>query len=275
MPGDRARSGPRSAPRHAASTAADGVAIDLAHVDVARGRTPVLHDVSVTVPRGAVVGLLGPSGCGKTTLMRAIVGVQAVASGSITVLGRPAGDRGLRGQIGYVTQQASCYPDLTVRENVAYFAALAGVPGTRVGDAIEAVGLADHARQQVGTLSGGQANRASLACALVGDPEVLVLDEPTVGLDPLTREDLWSQFRALARDGRTLVVSSHVMDEAARCDDLVLLREGRVLSHLTPARLLETTGRTTPDAAFLALIRREPSGPGNATGDATGDGDGR
>jgi ABC-2 type transport system ATP-binding protein len=251
-------------PRRAepAAGSSGGAAIRVAGLDVSRGGNPVLRDVSMTVPRGAIVGLLGPSGCGKTTLMRAIVGVQAIASGSVTVLDRPAGDRGLRGRIGYVTQRLSVYPDLSVRDNVSYFAALSGVGSGRVDLVIDQVGLGELSRRRVGALSGGEANRASLACALVGDPEVLVLDEPTVGLDPMTREDLWERFRALSDAGRALLISSHVMDEALRCDGLVLMRRGRVLAALTPGELLARTGEETPDRAFLTLIRSGQEGEG-------------
>lgn len=237
-------------------------AVVVEHLDVSRGRTPILHDISLRIERGTIVGLLGPSGCGKTTLMRSIVGVQRLASGRIEVLGRAAGDHALRGRIGYVTQEVATYSDITVRDNVAYFGAL---QGARPGDtdvAIAAVGLTDLARRTVSTLSGGQAGRASLACALVGGPELLVLDEPTVGLDPLTREDLWGEFRRLAGAGHTLVVSSHVMDEATRCDTLALMRRGRLLGTWTPQGLLAETHTTSPDAAFLALVRRDAAGPG-------------
>lgn len=232
-------------------------AISVERLRVSRGRAPVLHDVSFSIRRGEIVGLLGPSGCGKTTLMRALAGVQRIDAGTATVLGCPAGSKRLRARIGYSTQQASAYPDLTVRRNAVYFAALAGAGRGAADAAIRSVGLADRAGQVVSTLSGGQASRASIACALVGDPEVMVLDEPTVGLDPLTRESLWDVFRELARQGRTLLVSSHVMDEAMRCDRLILMRRGRVLGVMTPAQLLEATGQDTPDRAFLALVRED------------------
>jgi len=222
---------------------------------IERGRRRVLQGLSFSVPPGQVTGLLGPSGSGKSTLMRAVVGVQRVRSGAVTVLGEPAGSPGLRTRVGYVTQAPSVYADLTVRENARYFAALYGRDARAADAAVADVGLADAARQLVGNLSGGQRGRASLACALVGDPELLVLDEPTVGLDPVLRVELWERFAALAAAGATLLVSSHVMDEAARCDRLLLLRDGALLADTTPARL-RVDGRSDDlEQAFLTLVR--------------------
>ncbi len=234
-------------------------AVDIRHLNVRRGPHRALEDVSVSIPpRGSVTGLLGPSGCGKTTLMRCIVGTQIVESGTVTVLDRPAGgEASLRRRVGYVTQEPSVYPpDLTVAKNVTYFAALYGRSGAVVDETIAAVGLSSHSRQLAGNLSGGQLGRVSLACALVGgDPELLVLDEPTVGLDPVLRVELWDHFHSLADRGVTLLISSHVMDEADRCARLLLLREGRVLAQLTPRRLREQTGESRLEDAFLRLIR--------------------
>jgi ABC-2 type transport system ATP-binding protein len=221
---------------------------------VVRGPREVLPDLSVRVPRGQVVGLLGPSGGGKSTLMRAVVGVQVVASGRVRVLGEDAGSPGLRHRVGYLTQAPSLYSDLSVLDNVRYIAQVVGVGREDVERAIEEVDLTDHADARVENLSGGQVSRANLACTLVGNPEVLVLDEPTVGLDPVLRRDLWDLFRRLAAGGRTLLVSSHVMDEAVRCDRLILLREGRILSDSTLAELLSSTGTDDAELAFLALI---------------------
>ena len=224
---------------------------------VDRGKRRVLHGVSFEAPAGVVLGLLGPSGCGKTTLMRCLVGVQIVRSGTVTVLGQPAGSAPLRKRVGYVTQSPSVYADLTVRENARYFAAVLGVGGAAADQAIRDVGLADHAGQQVGALSGGQRTRASLACALLGKPDVLVLDEPTVGLDPVLRQDLWQQFHQLAAAGTALVVSSHVMDEAGRCDRLLLMRSGRLIADDTPGALRASTGTDDLEQAFLRLIRAD------------------
>ncbi|MGW0020045.1 ABC transporter ATP-binding protein [Rhodococcus sp. NPDC003382] len=230
-------------------------AVDIRNLNVRRGPHRALEDVTVTIPRGSVTGLLGPSGCGKTTLMRCIVGTQIIESGTVTVLDRPAGEASLRRRVGYVTQDPSVYPDLTVAKNVAYFAALYGRSGAVVDETIAAVGLSSHSKQLAGNLSGGQLGRVSLACALVGDPELLVLDEPTVGLDPVLRVELWDHFHMLADRGVTLLISSHVMDEADRCAQLLLLREGRLLGKLTPGDLREQTGESRLEDAFLRLIR--------------------
>jgi len=229
-------------------------AIGVEGLVVCRGGREVLHGLSFEVAAGRVTGLLGPSGCGKTTLMRAIVGVQIVESGRIEVLGRPAGSPGLRSRIGYVTQAPSVYGDLTVRENLRYFARVLGVDHERIDAAIETVALGEQADQVVSSLSGGQGARVSLATALLGEPEVLVLDEPTVGLDPVLRRDLWATFRDLATSGTTLLVSSHVMEEAEHCDELLLMREGELLAVESPDALRERTGHHDLDEAFLALI---------------------
>jgi len=231
------------------------VVVDDLHV--IRGSREVLPGISLSVPRGQVVGLLGPSGGGKTTLLRAIVGVQVVAGGTVTVLGEPAGSPGLRSRVGYLTQDSSVYGDLTVRANLSYFAALVGAPRDAVERTIEAVDLTSDSDSRVDRLSGGQRSRVSLAAALVGSPELLVLDEPTVGLDPVLRRDLWAMFHRLADDGVTLLVSSHVMDEATRCDRLLLLREGHLLADETPDGLLALTGAPDAEHAFLALIEKE------------------
>ncbi|HSJ61012.1 MAG TPA: ABC transporter ATP-binding protein [Jiangellaceae bacterium] len=230
-------------------------AVEIRDLVVERGTQEVLHSVSAEIRSGLVTGLLGPSGAGKTTLMRAIVGVQLVKSGQVTVLGRPAGSPELRRTMGYLTQSPSVYSDLTVRENVRYFASLYGLGADETDRTIVDVGLEDQARQLVSTLSGGQRSRASLACALVGQPEVIVLDEPTVGQDPVLRDELWRRFRKLAEDGATLVVSSHVMDEANRCDRLLLIRDGSIIADDTPAAVKQAAGTDDLDEAFLRLVR--------------------
>lgn len=231
-------------------------AVLVENLTVIRGKRTALDDVTVHIDAGTITGVLGPSGCGKTTLIRSIVGTQVIASGAVTVLGRPAGAADLRHRVGYVTQDATIYQDLRVIDNVRYFASLYGSGSAAADEAVANVGLGDHRTALCGNLSGGQRTRVSLACALVAQPELLVLDEPTVGLDPVLRVDLWEQFHQLARRGTTLLVSSHVMDEADHCVDLLLLREGRLLSHTTPAQLREDTGCTSLEEAFLSVIRR-------------------
>ncbi|MFJ5549372.1 ABC transporter ATP-binding protein [Streptomyces sp. NPDC093225] len=241
---------------------AEAAAVHARGLRVTRGPREVIRGLDFDVPRGRITGLLGPSGCGKTTLMRAIVGTQAKVTGTLDVLGRPAGDPALRSRIGYVTQAPSVYDDLTVRQNLDYFAAVLD-PGRAATDrrratvdrAIRDVDLTTHAGALAGNLSGGQRNRVSLAVALLGTPELLVLDEPTVGLDPVLRRDLWELFHHIAADrGATLLVSSHVMDEAERCHSLLLMREGRILAQDTPDALRARTGADTVEEGFLTLV---------------------
>jgi ABC-2 type transport system ATP-binding protein len=224
---------------------------------VVRGKTTVLADLSFEVAEASVTGLLGPSGCGKTTLIRSAIGVQRIRSGSLQILGRPAGDPALRTQVGYASQGASVYLDLTVIENIRYFAAALGAAPSDASRVIDEVDLSRHVNSLTGKLSGGERSRVSLAVALLGTPRLLVLDEPTVGLDPVLREQLWDLFARLAKGGLTLLISSHVMDEAERCDTLVLMREGRMLAHETPAQLKERTGTNDLDSAFLHLLRAQ------------------
>ncbi|MEU3824330.1 ATP-binding cassette domain-containing protein [Streptomyces sp. SID486] len=237
-------------------------AVDADALTVVRGPRTVLRHLRFTVPRGRITGLLGPSGCGKSTLIRSIVGTQAKVTGTLNVLGRPAGHPTLRSRIGYVTQAPSVYDDLTVRQNLDYFAAILD-PGRAAAErrhqhvtrAIADVDLTRHADTLAGNLSGGQRGRVSLAVALLGTPDLLVLDEPTVGLDPVLRRDLWNLFHDLAAGrGATLLVSSHVMDEAERCDQLLLMREGEILADGTPDALRTRTGTDTVEAAFLTLV---------------------
>ena len=231
-------------------------AVSISHLRVIRGKRPALHDFSVEIAKGSITGLLGPSGCGKTTLIRCIVGTQITTSGTVTVLGKPAGSAALRRRVGYLPQDPTIYNDLRIIDNVRYFAALYGFDGRAADAAIERVGLTDHRTALCGNLSGGQRTRASLACALVCQPDLLVLDEPTVGLDPVLRVDLWQQFTDLARAGTTLLVSSHVMDEADHCGELLLMREGSLVAHTTPTQLREDTGCTSLEDAFLSMIKR-------------------
>ena len=237
-------------------------AVHAEHLTVVRGPRTVLRDLGFTIPRGRITGLLGPSGCGKSTLVRALVGTQAKVTGTLDVLGHPAGHPTLRTRIGYVTQAPSVYDDLTVRQNLDYFAAIldpgrtaAGRRDADVTRAITDVDLTTHADALAGNLSGGQRNRVSLAVALLGSPELLVLDEPTVGLDPVLRRDLWNLFHDIATGrGATLLVSSHAMDEAERCHRLLLMRDGELLADDTPDALRTRTGAATVEEAFLRLV---------------------
>ena len=232
-------------------------AVEVTGLVVRRGGREVLRDLTFTIPSGVVTGLLGPSGCGKSTLMRSLVGVQRLTSGSVTVFGQEAGSAPLRDRVGYVTQAASVYDDLSVTENLSFFARVLGVGRDAVDRSIEAVDLRSHADVVVGRLSGGQRSRASLAVALLGEPELLVLDEPTVGLDPVLRRDLWALFHRIADGGAAVFVSSHVMDEADRCDRLLLMREGVVIADDSPARIREKTGTDDIEQAFLTLVEEE------------------
>ncbi|HSJ16949.1 MAG TPA: ABC transporter ATP-binding protein [Solirubrobacterales bacterium] len=231
-----------------------GPAISIDELEVVRGGKRVLSRISLGVEAGSITGLLGPSGAGKSTLIRAIVGVQIVAGGEVRVLGEPAGSSSLRDRVGYVTQAPSVYGDLTVKENLEFFARVLDAPRARVDDVIATVKLREQMGQVGDSLSGGQFSRVSLATALLSEPELLVLDEPTTGLDPVLRDELWRTFRGLADRGVTLLVSSHVMDEASHCDSLLLLREGELLASETPDGLLRRTGAADLDAAFLRLI---------------------
>ncbi|NJQ14063.1 ABC transporter ATP-binding protein [Streptomyces bohaiensis] len=255
-------------PRGAAGASGRPAAVDARELTVERGGRPVLHGITLTVAPGTVTGLLGPSGCGKTTLLRSVVGTQARVHGRLSVLGRPAGDPGLRSRIGYVTQEPSVYRDLTVRQNLDHYAAILGVGRRRraaeVARVLDDVDLRDRAGALTADLSGGQRSRASLAVALLGEPELLVLDEPTVGLDPVLRRDLWRLFHRLAAGrGTTLLISSHVMDEADRCDRLLLMRDGRILADDTPDGLRRATGAATVEDAFLRLVETPPARGGS------------
>lgn len=232
-------------------------AVEVDDLVVIRGKNLVLPGLTTDVKTGSVTGLLGPSGCGKTTLIRAIVGIQIIKSGRITVLDGPAGTAANRSRVGYVTQGSSVYPDLTVRQNLAYFAALAGRDAAAITGSLDDVGLTSDADSLTGNLSGGERTRVSLAASLLADPDLYLLDEPTVGLDPVLRRDLWQLFAGLAAGGKTLLVSSHVMDEAARCDRVLLMREGKLVADATPDELRAQTGEDDLEKAFLVLAMRQ------------------
>lgn len=220
---------------------------------VTRGQFHVLQGLDLDIG-GGVTGLLGPSGCGKTTLMRCLVGVQQIEAGTVSVFGEEAGSPELRHRVGYHTQAASVYDDLTVLENLDFFARVRGLPHAAAEHALDAVDLRSHARQVVGRLSGGQRSRASLAVALLGEPDLIVLDEPTVGLDPVLRQELWTIFHQLADAGSAVFVSSHVMDEAERCDRLLLMREGEIIADGAPDDIRSETGARDIEHAFLELV---------------------
>ncbi|GGO90956.1 multidrug ABC transporter ATP-binding protein [Nocardioides phosphati] len=235
-------------------------AVRVAGLTVQRGGHDVLRGLDFTLAAGEVTGLLGPSGCGKSTLMRVLVGVQAGVRGEVTVLGQPAGSASLRPRIGYQTQAVSVYDDLSVRENLGFFARVLGVGHGRIDEVLATTGLGDKADAVVGNLSGGQRSRASLGVALLGDPDLLVLDEPTVGLDPVLREELWATFHTLAQRGAAVLVSSHVMDEAERCDRLLLMRDGLLIADGTPDAIKQEAGADDIEGAFLALVRGGTAG---------------
>lgn len=235
--------------------------IEISQLQVVLGHDyRALDDISVTLPAGSITGIIGPSGAGKTTLIRTIVGRQRIRSGTLNVLGVPAGSKVLRGRVSYMTQEQSVYHDLSVEENIRYFGAMLGLQGKELGRAtaqvLELVDLVEKRGLLVSDISGGQKQRVSLAIALLGEPELLVLDEPTVGLDPVLREDLWKLFRQLRDGGKAIIISSHVMDEAERCDDLLLVRDGKLVAHGTPRELCERTGTKTVEASFLKLAGR-------------------
>jgi ABC-2 type transport system ATP-binding protein len=231
-------------------------AVTITDLVVHRGGRTVLRSIGCEVPPRSVTGLIGPGGCGKTTLMRAIVGVQMVVSGSVRVLGEPAGAPPLRRRVGYVPQAPAIYADLSVRENLRYFAAVVGGEERRIDELIATLSLRDQADRPVRDLARGERARASLATALLGEPELLVLDEPTFGLDPVLRQDLWSHFRRLAVSGIAVLISSHVMDEAEHCDHLLLLRGGELVVSETPEALRQRTGEQNLEDAFLWLIQQ-------------------
>jgi ABC-2 type transport system ATP-binding protein len=229
-------------------------AIAIRDLVVRRGGHDVVRCPALDVDAGAVTGLMGPSGCGKTTLMRSVVGVQRIVAGEVRVLGREAGSAGLRSRVGYMTQAPSVYGDLTVRENLRFFARVLGAPERRIDEVVDAVSVPARAGQLVRDLSGGERARVSLATVLLGEPELLILDEPTIGLDPVLRVELWRLFMRLAAAGRTLVVSSHSLEEARHCDRLLLMRDGEILVSDTPDGLRRRTGHDDLEDAFLALV---------------------
>jgi len=233
-------------------------AVDVEGVVKQFGRQRALDSVTLRVRRGEVYGLLGPNGAGKTTLIRSLVGLVAPEAGTVSVLGQRMPQLEVLAHIGYMTQQAALYPDLSAEENLHFFGAIYGrVHGVR--DALDFVDLWDRRKSVVSTLSGGMRTRCSLACALVHKPDLLLLDEPTVGVDPQLRVQLWDRFRKMAAGGTTIVVSSHVMDEAERCDRLGLIRFGKLLAEGTVAEIKAKAGADRLEDAFLRLSEASPA----------------
>jgi len=219
------------------------------------GSVTALDGLTLSVNVGEIYGLLGPNGSGKTTFIRVLAGLVRPDAGDITIFGRPPRDAVAGGGVGYMTQAAALYGELSVDENLRFFAALEGVGDVeaRIADALGRVGLLERRRSVVNTLSGGMRTRVSLAATLLHGPKLLLLDEPTVGVDPAQRREFWEHFRALASSGVTILVSSHVMDEASRCDRLGLIRAGKVLAEGSARELVTRAGTSDLESAFLAL----------------------
>ena len=236
----------------------ESYAVDVASVTKSFGQLKALNGVTLQVRQGEIYGLLGPNGAGKTTLIRSIVGLVEPVSGTVTVLGRRLPNLDVLRQVGYMTQQAALYPGLSVEENVKFFAAIYGTDGG-VREALEFVDLYDRRSSVVSTISGGMKQRCSLACALVHKPKLLLLDEPTVGVDPQLRVQFWESFRRMADSGITIIVSSHVMDEAERCQRLGLIQYGRVLAEGSPAEVRARAGTQSLEEAFLLLAGEKAS----------------
>ena len=233
----------------------EAYAVDVDKVVKTFGTLRALDGVTLRVRQGEIYGLLGPNGSGKTTLIRAIVGLVAPDSGTVTVLGHRMPDLNILGSVGYMTQAAALYPDISVEENLRFFAAISGAD-SNVDEVLKVVELDQRRNSVVATLSGGMRQRCSLACALVHRPRLLLLDEPTVGVDPQLRVQFWEHFRQLAADGTTIVVSSHVMDEAERCQRLGLIRFGKLLGEGTPNEVRAAAGTNNLEEAFLKLSGR-------------------
>lgn len=228
--------------------------IETHQLSKAFGPVWAVQELDLKIRQGEIYGLLGPNGSGKTTLMRLLVGLAKKDGGEIQVLGKSVPNPSLLSSIGYMTQAEALYVDLTATENVSFFAALNGVDErAAVEEALALVDLSERAGDVLRTLSGGLRRRVSLACALVHQPRLLVLDEPTVGVDPQLRASFWDHFRELRDQGVSLLISSHVMDEAERCDRLGFMRQGRLIAEGPPAELRARSGMADLEQAFLAL----------------------
>jgi len=238
--------------------------IEVERATKAFGRLKALDGLTLRVREGETYGLLGPNGSGKTTLIRAIAGVIRLTSGTVRVMGEVVPSRRVATQVGYMTQAAALYEELTVRENVSFCARLYGLAGRareRVDEVLELVRLTERADNLVRVLSGGMRQRTNLACALVHRPRLLLLDEPTVGVDPRLRQSLWNYFHQVNREGTTLIISTHIMEEAERCSRIGLMRAGRFLAEGSPAELKARAGRDDLESAFLYY-----EGEGKVTG---------
>jgi ABC-2 type transport system ATP-binding protein len=235
--------------------------IDAVDVHKHFGSIHAVDGVSLSIRQGEIYGLLGPNGSGKTTLIRLFLGLLHLTTGSIRLLGEKIPNKAILKTIGYMTQASALYEELTVRENIAFFAEMSGgYNQAKIDEVIALVDLEDRARSIVRTLSGGMRQRTSLACALAHQPQLLLLDEPTVGVDPQLRATFWSYFRRLADTGVTVVISSHVMDEAERCDRLGFMRQGRLLAEGSAADLRRIKGRATLEEAFLKFASDHAEG---------------
>ena len=233
----------------------EAFAVDVDNVVKSFGTMRALDGITLRVKAGEIYGLLGPNGSGKTTLIRAIVGLVAPDSGTVTVLGSRMPNLDILGSVGYMTQAAALYPDISVEENLRFFAAISGAD-SNVDEVLKVVELDQRRNSVVATLSGGMRQRCSLACALVHRPRLLLLDEPTVGVDPQLRVQFWEHFRQLAAAGTTILISSHVMDEAERCQRLGLIRFGKLLGEGTPNEVRAAAGTNNLEEAFLKLSGR-------------------
>lgn len=234
---------------------AEGVALGVKHLNKSFDRKQILHDISIDVHKARIVGLLGPSGSGKTTLVKLMAGIDTPDSGEVTVLGEKVPSLRMLGRIGYMAQADALYGELTAEENLRFFASMYGLRKAaqrkRIVEVMEMVNLLDYLKMQVKKYSGGMKRRLSLAVALLHEPPILVLDEPTVGIDPVLRISIWEELYELCRNGTTIIVTTHVMDEAEKCHELGMLREGRLIARGTPGEILEASGSVTLEEAFL------------------------
>lgn len=228
-------------------------------------RKQVLNDVTFDVPRGQIVCLLGPSGCGKTTMVDLIIGNTIPTAGTVTVLGEQAPYPTARKTVGYMPQDDALYSDITAEENLRFFGTMAGLSKAQLKSAMEELllfaKLEDHRKKLVARFSGGMKRRLSLAIALLHKPELLVLDEPTVGLDPAHRRTIWDRFDQLAAEGTSILVTTHIMDEASRCHRIIMLQEGRIIAQGSPTDILTQTGTPDLESAFLALTGASTAEP--------------